>query len=52
MKPPLRQPPPPPRQSWWLNVPREQWPKIVEEQSARMNAVNTTQHIQRKDGDR
>lgn len=52
MKPPLRQPPPKPRPSWWLNVPREQWPSVAQREAERMNAVSTTQHVQRREGDK
>lgn len=56
MKPPLRQPPPKPRPSWWIapevQQSREQWSQRAAIEAERMNAVSTTQHVQRRKGDR
>lgn len=53
MKPPLRQPPPTPPPAWWtLPLTREQFADRAKQEAARMNAVQTTQHVQCKQGDK
>lgn len=57
VRPPLRQDPPQVRaDSWWarpeVQQSRERFDAVHAVEAQRMNAVSTTQHIQRKDGDR
>lgn len=53
MKPALRQPPPAPRPSWWIQpMSPEQWYATAAERAKELNAVSTTQHVQRRDGDK
>lgn len=65
MKPDIRYPPTarivarqmqatPPPVSWWAqpDVTWEQWTALADEAAKRMSAVTTTQHIQRREGDR
>jgi len=43
----------PPPDNWWTrtNLTREQWSALAAEHAQRMNAVTTTHHVQRGEGD-
>ena len=43
----------PPPESWWTrtNLTWEQWSALAAEAAQRMNAVTTTHHVQRREGD-